>query len=88
MEIPPPSLSHYSYNILGYRYGKSLIPISEDDEIAMKFPAPRCLSLMGFTKRENVRQHQFIGTSVQVLTANPDDQVFEVKTLRSVMFLF
>ena len=60
---------------VGYRYGRSLIPISEADEKAMKFEAPRCLSLMGFTKLQNIKQHQFIGSSVQVLAANPDDEV-------------
>ena len=41
----------------------------------MKFEAPRCLSLMGFTDMANVKQHQIIGSSVQVLVANPDDKV-------------
>ena len=68
---------HCMYGCLasGYRYGKSLIPISEADEKAMKFEAQRGLSLMGFTKMDNVKRHQIIGTSVQVLVANPDDPV-------------
>ena len=41
----------------------------------MKFEAVRGLSLMGFTKMDNIKQHQFIGSSVQVLVANPDDPV-------------
>lgn len=59
----------------GYRYGKSIVPITEDDEKAMKFEAARCLSLMGFTNLENVKQHQCVGSSALVLTANPDDEV-------------
>lgn len=58
----------------GYRYGKSLVPISDADETAMKFEAQRGLSLMGFTKQQRVKQYQCVGTSVQVLVANPDDK--------------
>ena len=39
----------------GYRYGKSLIPVSSTDEAAMKMDADRCLALLGFTKMANVR---------------------------------
>ena len=60
---------------LGYRYGKSLVPISEDDEAAMKFEAARCLSLMGFTKEKNIKQHQLVGTSVQVVVASEEVRV-------------
>ena len=63
------------HSVPGYRYGKSLIPISEADEKQMKFEAARSLSLLGFTKMECVKQHQCVGSSVQVLVANPDDQV-------------
>ena len=63
------------YMITGYRYGKSLIPISDADEQAMKLQVPRCLSLLGFTNMEKVRQYQTIGTSVQVLIADPADEV-------------
>ncbi len=56
----------------GYRYGKSLVPISEEDEAAMKFEATRCLSLMGFTKDKSVKQHQLVGNSVQVVVASDE----------------
>ena len=39
----------------GYRYGKSLIPVSSTDEEAVKMNAPRGLSLLGFSKLSNVR---------------------------------
>ena len=38
----------------GYRYGKSLIPVSAEDEDAMKLSADKCLSLLGFTAMKNV----------------------------------
>ena len=61
----------------GYRYGKSLIPISDADEQAMKMEAPRCLSLLGFTRAENIKQHQIVGSSVQIIVPNPGDEVGE-----------
>ena len=39
----------------GYRYGKSLIPVSAEDEDAMKLSNDKCLSLLGFTSMDNVR---------------------------------
>jgi len=59
----------------GYRYGKSLVPISEEDEGAMKFESSRCLSLMGFTEHSSVKQQQLVGNSVQVVVAS--DEVSE-----------
>ena len=41
----------------------------------MKFEAARCLSLMGFSKMDTIKQHQFVGTSAQVLVASPGDEV-------------
>lgn len=38
----------------GFRYGKSLIPISSADDEAMKVKAEKCLSVLGFTKMEQV----------------------------------
>ena len=39
----------------GFRYGKSLIPISSADEEAMKLKAEKCLSVLGFTKMDKVK---------------------------------
>jgi len=60
--------------VKGYRYGKSLIPISDADEQAMKMEAPRCLSLLGFTRAESIRQHQIVGSSVQIIVPDPADE--------------
>ncbi len=40
--------------MLGYRYGKSLVPVSTEDEDAMKLTAEKCLSVLGFTSMDNV----------------------------------
>ncbi|XP_064382719.1 X-ray repair cross-complementing protein 5-like [Halichondria panicea] len=58
----------------GYWYGKSLIPVSDADEKAMALQAPRCLSLLGFSKRSSIKNHQTLGNGVQVVVANPDDK--------------
>ena len=41
--------------VLGFWYGKDLIPIARVDKDAMKFKTPRCLKALGFTKETNVR---------------------------------
>ena len=62
---------------VGYWYGKSLIPVSDADEKAMVFQAPRCLSLLGFSKKSSIKNHQTLGNGVQVVVANPDDKVIQ-----------
>ena len=60
----------------GYRYGKSLIPISDADEEAMKLGAERGLSLLGFTNTNNIKFHQTIGNSVLCVVADPANEVY------------
>ena len=62
----------------GYRYGKSLIPISDADEQAMKFESEQGLSLLGFTNINNIKWHQMVGNSVQCIAADPSKQVHVV----------
>ena len=45
------------YHSAGFRYGKSLIPISSADEEAMKLKAEKCLSVLGFTKTDKVKNY-------------------------------
>ena len=59
----------------GYRYGKSLIPISDADELAMKMESERGLSLLGFTNIKNIKWHQIVGNSVKCLVADSSKQV-------------
>ena len=65
----------YVFFIPGYRYGKSLVPISDADEQAMKFLADRSLSLMGFTSIRNIKLQHVLGSSVLVVAPNPEDEV-------------
>ena len=39
---------------IGYRYGKTLVPLTKIDKDSMKLPTERCLSLLCFTSNENV----------------------------------
>ncbi|CAI8032323.1 X-ray repair cross-complementing protein 5 [Geodia barretti] len=60
--------------VKGYRYGKSLVPITDEDESQMKASSERCLSLLGFSPETCVSTHQTLGSSVQVVVPTPDDQ--------------
>ena len=59
----------------GYRYGKSLVPITDDDEAQMKVSSERCFSVLGFTPQSCIKHHQIVGTSVQVVVPPPGDDV-------------
>lgn len=39
----------------GHRYGTTLVPMSEDDKLNMKYKAEKCLKALGFTDAQNVR---------------------------------
>ncbi|XP_065898118.1 X-ray repair cross-complementing protein 5-like [Dysidea avara] len=61
----------------GFRYGKSLIPISSADEEAMKLKAEKCLSVLGFTKMDKIKHHHYLGSSILIVVATPGDQCAE-----------
>eukprot|EP00731_Ephydatia_muelleri_P010449 Em0005g1035a len=67
-EVDPDDISK------GYRYGKSLIPITDADEEAMKLNPERQLCVLGFTKASAVKHQCLIGSSVQVVVGSPDDE--------------
>lgn len=41
--------------VIGHRYGTTLVPMSEDDKLNMKYKAEKCLKALGFTDAQNVR---------------------------------
>lgn len=49
---------HHYRNVLndisGHRYGNTLVPMTEDDKLNMKYKAEKCFKVLGFTKSENV----------------------------------
>ena len=41
--------------VLGYRFGSSIIPFSDDDRANMQYSCNKCFQLLGFTAARNVR---------------------------------
>lgn len=58
----------------GYRYGKTLVPLTRIDKDSMKLPAERCLSVLCFTSNENVQRYQYSGENVVAFVPQPGDQ--------------
>lgn len=58
----------------GYRYGKTLVPLTKIDKDSMKLPTERCLSVLCFTSNENVHRYQYIGENVIAFVPQPGDQ--------------
>lgn len=58
----------------GYRYGKTLVPLTRIDKDSMKLPTERCLSLLCFTSNENVQRYQYVGENVIAFVPQPGDQ--------------
>ncbi|XP_071810860.1 X-ray repair cross-complementing protein 5-like isoform X4 [Apostichopus japonicus] len=58
----------------GHRYGSDVIPISKEDKANMDYKLPgKMLQVLGFTKSENVKRHQYMGRSVFAFVADPND---------------
>ncbi|KAH9487958.1 X-ray repair cross-complementing protein 5 [Bulinus truncatus] len=60
--------------VQGYKYGNTIVPMSEDDLANMKYKAEKCLKVLGFTKAENVKRHHCLGDGVLSVTAEKDDE--------------
>nr|XP_058950192.1 X-ray repair cross-complementing protein 5-like [Pocillopora verrucosa] len=58
----------------GYRYGKTLVPLTKIDKESMKLSTERCLSLLCFTSNENVQRYQYVGDNVIAFVPQPGDQ--------------
>ncbi|XP_031552940.1 X-ray repair cross-complementing protein 5-like isoform X2 [Actinia tenebrosa] len=57
----------------GYRYGKTIVPLTKIDKDSMKLTTEKCLSVLGFTSLDNIKRYQFIGENVVAFTAQPED---------------
>uniref|UniRef100_A0A672QJM0 X-ray repair cross-complementing protein 5 n=1 Tax=Sinocyclocheilus grahami TaxID=75366 RepID=A0A672QJM0_SINGR len=61
--------------IQGFRYGSDIVPFSKVDEDQMKYKSDgKCFSVLGFTKQELIRRHQFMGSQVVKVFAPRDDE--------------
>lgn len=58
--------------VKGYKYGNTLLPFSSVDEAALKYSAPRCLKLLGFTLEKRVPQAYFL-SNVEIMVPGPDN---------------
>ncbi|BFZ21576.1 hypothetical protein BsWGS_24615 [Bradybaena similaris] len=72
----------------GYRYGKDIVPMSEDDKENMKYKAEKCLTVLGFTKIENVKRHHYLGDGVLSITAEKGDEVAAVALSAVIQALY
>lgn len=43
----------------GYRYGSTLVPMSDKDKKEMKYKSEKCFKILGFTRPENVSKPSF-----------------------------
>uniref|UniRef100_A0A8C4HLN6 X-ray repair cross-complementing protein 5 n=1 Tax=Dicentrarchus labrax TaxID=13489 RepID=A0A8C4HLN6_DICLA len=61
--------------IQGFRYGSDIVPFSKVDQDQMKYKHDgKCFAVLGFTKQNLVRRHQFMGSQVVKMFAPKDDE--------------
>ncbi|XP_014859247.1 PREDICTED: X-ray repair cross-complementing protein 5 isoform X1 [Poecilia mexicana] len=61
--------------IQGFRYGSDIVPFSKVDQDQMKYKHDgKCFAVLGFTKRNLVLRHQFMGTQVVKIFPARDDE--------------
>uniref|UniRef100_A0A665WWE8 Ku domain-containing protein n=1 Tax=Echeneis naucrates TaxID=173247 RepID=A0A665WWE8_ECHNA len=62
--------------IQGFRYGSDIVPFSKVDQEQMKYKHDgKCFAVLGFTKKNMVHRHQFMGNQVIKIFAAKDDEV-------------
>ncbi|KAK7067015.1 X-ray repair cross-complementing protein 5 [Halocaridina rubra] len=66
--------------ISGYRYGSTIVPVSEEDFQELKYSSesPRSLSILGYAPNTNVPPSLQAGDQVLVITAREGDEVAAV----------
>ncbi|XP_041806017.1 X-ray repair cross-complementing protein 5 [Chelmon rostratus] len=61
--------------IQGFRYGSDIVPFSKVDQEQMKYKHDgKCFAVLGFTKQNMVRRHQFMGSQVIKMFSAKDDE--------------
>ncbi|KAK9537514.1 hypothetical protein VZT92_005123 [Zoarces viviparus] len=61
--------------IQGFRYGSDIVPFSKVDQEQMKYKHDgKCFAVLGFTKQNSVRRHQFMGTQALKVFPAKDDE--------------
>ncbi|KAL0275345.1 UNVERIFIED_CONTAM: hypothetical protein PYX00_003217 [Menopon gallinae] len=65
--------------IAGFRYGRSLIPFSDEDKLVMEYkPGPKCFSVLGFTDVGNIPHYLLTGEGSYVVVAKSDGENSDV----------
>ncbi|KAL4218077.1 X-ray repair cross-complementing protein 5 [Mactra antiquata] len=62
----------------GHRYGNTLVPMTDDDKLNMKYKAEKCFKVLGFTKAENVKRHEMMGDGTMMVVAEKGDEAAAV----------
>uniref|UniRef100_A0A3B5KTE5 X-ray repair cross-complementing protein 5 n=1 Tax=Xiphophorus couchianus TaxID=32473 RepID=A0A3B5KTE5_9TELE len=61
--------------IQGFRYGSDIVPFSKVDQDQMKYKHDgKCFAVLGFTKKNLVLRHQFMGTQIVKIFPARDDE--------------
>ncbi|XP_061082268.1 X-ray repair cross-complementing protein 5 isoform X2 [Conger conger] len=61
--------------IQGFRYGSDIVPFSKVDQEQMKYKSDgKCFSVLGFSKQEQIKRYQFMGSQVIKVFAPKDDE--------------
>ena len=60
--------------VMGYRYGREIVAISEEDEAAVKFDGgPKSLTLFGFLPLSELKYHQLVGDGSMIFLPTEGD---------------
>ncbi|KAI8590134.1 SPOC like C-terminal domain-containing protein [Geranomyces variabilis] len=62
--------------VKAYKYGKTLVPLSAEDEAAMKLRTVKGMSIIGFVKRELVLRYHYM-SNILYVNPQPDNAVSE-----------
>ncbi|XP_064167548.1 X-ray repair cross-complementing protein 5 isoform X2 [Anguilla rostrata] len=61
--------------IQGFRYGSDIVPFSKVDQEQMKYKSDgKCFTVLGFSKQEQIKRYQFMGSQVIKVFAPKDDE--------------
>ncbi|KAJ3154968.1 X-ray repair cross-complementing protein 5 [Geranomyces michiganensis] len=63
--------------VRAYKYGKTLVPLSVEDEAAMKLQTQKGMSVIGFVKRELVLRYHFM-SNILYVNPQPDNPVAQI----------
>lgn len=57
-----------------FRYGKTLVPMTSDDQKSLKLQTTKGCLVLGFTSQKNIERHHFSRNGCHIFTAQPDDE--------------